>query len=50
MHRRMTARREELAAENAASNRGRDRGSGPVHPLKKVGLDKWRLLGRLTGR
>ena len=46
MHGKLTASRAELAAEKAASNRG----SGPGHPPKKVGLAKSRLLGGLAGR
>ena len=45
----LTASGAELVAEKAASNRGRDRGSGPGHPPKKVGLAKSRLVGRLAG-
>ena len=46
MHGKLTASGAELAAEKAASNRG----SGPGHPPKKVGLAKLRLLGKLAGR
>ena len=52
MHGKLMASGVELAAEKAASNRGRrrGRGSGPCHPPKKVELSKSRLMRRLAGR
>ena len=50
LHRKLTAGGAELAAEKAPINRGRDRGGGPGHTPKKVGLAKLRLLGRLKGK
>ena len=50
MYGKMTSNGAELAAEKAASNRERGRGSGPSHPLKKVGLAKSMLLGRMAVR
>ena len=53
IHGKLTASGAELAAKNAAKkearNRWRDRVSGPVHPPKKGGLAKLRLIGRLAG-
>ena len=49
MHGKLTASEAELAAEKAASNRGRGRGSVLSIP-PRVGLAKSRLLGRLAGR
>ena len=46
MHGKRRKRGAELAAEKAERNRG----SGPNHPPKKVGLAKWRILERLTER
>ena len=45
MHGKLTTSGEKMSAVKAASNRGR----GPGHHPKKVGLDKSRLLGRLAG-
>ena len=50
IHGKLTASRADLAAEKAASNRGRGRGSRPATPPKKFGLAKSRLLVRLAGR
>ena len=50
MYVKLTARGVEMAAEKAAKKRERGRGSGPSHPLNKVGLEKSRLVGRLEGR
>ena len=50
VHRKLTASGAKMAAKKAGSNWGRGRGSGPVHPPKKVGLAKSGLLGRLAGR
>ena len=50
MHEKLTALREELAAEKAARNRGRGRGCNPGYTPKKVGLAKSRILGKLAGK
>ena len=50
MHSSLTAIRAELAADKAARNMGRGRGSVPVHHPQNDGLAKSRLMGRLVGR
>ena len=50
MYVKLTTRGVEMASEKAAKKRERGRGSGPSHPLNKVGLEKSRLVGRLAGR